>query len=219
MKPFRPVLLLGLTLVVAPALAQQGIDSISDDIVTQAGQRYGNLGTVSGDIRLQAGAGAGSIETVSGDIRLDEGATADRVNTVSGDVEAAGKVAVRGIGTVSGDIYFGRGGRIDGDIGTVSGDIGLVASRVAGGVETVSGDVTVGIDSHVRGGITVKKPDNAGLSYQRKPPRIIIGPNAVVEGALVFERPVRLYVHRSARIGPVSGATAKTFDTPTAPRD
>jgi hypothetical protein len=52
---------------------------------------------------------------------------------------------------------------------------------------------------------------------KRQPPRIVIGPNAVVEGALVFEREVTLYVHDSARIGKVTGATAVRFSTPTPP--
>ena len=50
-------------------------------------------------------------------------------------------------------------------------------------------------------------------------PRVIIGPNASVNGSLQFEREVTLYVHRTARIGPVSGAVAVLFDTDTAPQD
>ena len=44
-------------------------------------------------------------------------------------------------------------------------------------------------------------------------------PGAVVAGPLRFEREVDLYVHRSARIGPVTGAEPVIFDTDTAPRD
>ena len=36
---------------------------------------------------------------------------------------------------------------------------------------------------------------------------------------LVFERPVTLYVHTSAKIGAVTGATAKSFSTDTAPAE
>lgn len=221
MKPIRPALLLVLALGAAPALAQQNLNAISDDLVARAGQSYGNLDTVSGDIGIQAGASVRNVNTVSGDISLAGGATANgRVETVSGDIKAAGKVtAGAGVGTVSGDILFERGGRIGGGIETVSGDIGLVATQVTGNIETVSGDITVGIDSHVRGGIKVEKNENANGRQWGRPPRIVIGPNAVVEGALVFERPVNLYVHRTAKIGPVTGATAKTFDTPTAPKD
>ena len=37
---------------------------------------------------------------------------------------------------------------------------------------------------------------NWGMGWgKKKVPRIVIGPNAVVEGTLVFEREVKLYVH------------------------
>lgn len=220
MKPLRPILLLTLALAATPALAQQNLDEISKDIVARAGQTYGNLDTISGDIRIEARASTRTVNTVSGDIELAEGATAGRIETVSGDIQAAGKVtAGKGVGTVSGDVYFDRGGRIGGDIETVSGDIGLVATEVSGGIETVSGDITVGVGSHVRGGIKIEKNENGSSMNWGHPPRIVIGPNAVVEGPMVFERPVVLYVHKTAKIGRVSGATAKIFDTPTAPRD
>ena len=39
------------------------------------------------------------------------------------------------------------------------------------------------------------------------------------DGALVFERDVVLYVHQTARIGSVRGATATPYSTPTPPKD
>jgi hypothetical protein len=39
----------------------------------------------------------------------------------------------------------------------------------------------------------------------------VIGPGAVVEGDLRFERDVRLYVSDQATVGPISGATAIRF--------
>ncbi len=86
-------------------------------------------------------------------------------------------------------------------------------------VETVRGSITVGVDSHVAGGLRVEKSTGFFNTDSKKPPRIIIGPNAVVEGPLVFERPVVLYVHRTAKIGPVTGATAQSFDGDTAPKE
>ena len=104
---------------------------------------------------------------------------------------------------------------------TVNGAIGLVDTDVGGSVNTVNGDVTIGIDSHVRGGLTVEKPrgNGIGISFKQRAPRIVIGPGAVVEGPLVFKREVKLYVHRTARVGAVTGATPMAFDTPTAPKD
>ncbi len=90
---------------------------------------------------------------------------------------------------------------------------------MARGIETVNGDITVGVGSQVEGGIEVKKPNfNLSLTPGRKP-RVIIGPNATVSGPLEFQREVTLYVHRTARVGPVSGAVAVPFDTDTAPQD
>jgi len=85
----------------------------------------------------------------------------------------------------------------------------------------VSGDVTVGIDSHVHGSLRVRK--SSGVSWisfgTTRTPRIVIGPNAVVDGELDFEHEVKLYVHETARTGAISGATAVPFSTRRAPRD
>jgi hypothetical protein len=57
------------------------------------------------------------------------------------------------------------------------------------------------------------------VTINKRNPRIVLGPNAVVEGPLVFKREVNLYVHKTARIGQVTGGTAVRYDGPTAPRD
>ena len=98
---------------------------------------------------------------------------------------------------------------------------GKVDTDLDGSIETVNGDVTVGVGSHVKGGIRVEKPTGNWGPRMGKPkvPRIVIGPNAVVEGSLVFEREVTLHVHQSARIGKVSGASVRPYTTATPPRD
>jgi len=72
----------------------------------------------------------------------------------------------------------------------------------------------------VRGGILVEKPStgwwNSGKSRK---PRIVVGPGSVVEGALVFEREVELFVHASAKVGAVTGATAQAYTDKLPPRD
>ena len=57
--------------------------------------------------------------------------------------------------------------------------------------------------------------DERALDQQR-PPHVVIGPHAVVQGTLEFRREVVLEVSDSAQIGPVKGATPITFhgDTP-----
>ena len=71
----------------------------------------------------------------------------------------------------------------------------------------------------MRGGLTIEKPrqNGMGLSFKPRIPRVVIGPGAVVDGPLVFKREVKLYVHKTARTGPITGATAIPFDGPTAP--
>jgi len=108
------------------------------------------------------------------------------------------------------------------DITTVNGAIGLVGTDLAGGIDTVNGDITVGVGSHVHGGIKVEKPGTSWMPIhigKHTPPRIIIGPNAIVDGPLVFEREVKLYVHSSARIGSVTGASAVRFSGAQPPQD
>jgi hypothetical protein len=90
----------------------------------------------------------------------------------------------------------------------------MEGTQVDGGISTVNGDITVGADSVVHGGILVEEPKGNWLwnnNNSKKIPRIVIGPNAVVEGTLDFEREVELYVHATAKIGTVRGATAKSF--------
>jgi hypothetical protein len=123
--------------------------------------------------------------------------------------------------TVNGGIFIDRGGNVRDDVSTVNGAIGLVDTDLGGGIETVNGDITVGVGSHVKGGIHVEKPTgNFGMQWgKQRIPRIVIGPDAVVDGALVFERDVVLYVHDSARIGSVRGATPKRYSAATPPKD
>ena len=199
------ILALALSLAVAPALAdERSIDKVNGSITAEAGEQYGSLSTVNGSIRIEAGASVGSAETVNGAIRVADEARAGSLETVNGSV------------------FVDHGGRVDGDIETVNGSIGLVDTDLAGGIATVNGDITVGIGSHVRGGITVEKPDNTWFPFsfgKRDPQRIVIAQDARVDGALVFEREVKLYVHSTAEIGPVTGATAVRYEGDTAPRD
>ena len=224
MKPIRPALLLTLLLAAMPAFAHDHDDDtskVNGSIHAEAGRSYGSLDTVNGGIRIDAKATTGSAETVNGGIEVGDGARTGNLETVNGGIRLGREVQVDGhLEAVNGSLFADRGSRIREDVENVNGGIGLVDTDVGGGIHTVRGDVTVGVGSHVKGGLRVEKPQGNSFSWgKQRPPRIVIGPDAVVEGALVFEHPVVLYVHKSAKIGPVSGATAKMFDTATAPKD
>ncbi|MGE8226221.1 MAG: hypothetical protein ACN6RK_10570 [Stenotrophomonas sp.] len=215
----RLFLLLLLSANAPLALASDDISKVNGSIQTQSNTTYGDLETVNGSIQLANNVQARGVETVNGGVRTEDNVQARNIETVNGAIRAGRNLVIsRGLVTVNGGIYVDRGGRIGGGVETVNGSIGLVATQVEGDIETVNGDITVGIDSVVKGGIKVNRPSfGISLTAPRKP-RIVIGPNAVVEGQLVFEREVVLLVHDSAKIGPVTGATPQRFDSETAPR-
>jgi predicted acyltransferase (DUF342 family) len=234
MHASRSILWLAL-LAAVPAFAQQDLSKISDNVQTQAGQKYGELSTVSGNIHVASNVEARKVSSVSGNITIDAGAKIGKATSTSGDLKIAdnsttGKlesvsgnltvgrnvVVDGGLTTVSSNIFVDHGGKIGGDITSVSGDIGLVQTEVDGDITFVSSDVTVGIGSHVKGRLHLKKPL---YSKTPRPPRVVIGPNAVVDGPLDFELPVKLYVHSTAKTGKITGATAIPFSTPSTPKD
>lgn len=218
---------LALTLAAASPLAFAGehnsIDKVNGSIDAEAGQTYGSLETVNGSIRIATGARTGSAETVNGSIKVADNVHSGGLTTVNGSIHVDARAQIDGsIETVNGGVFVDRGSRVAKGVATVNGAIGLVDTDLEGGIETVNGDITVGVGSHVKGGIKVEKPGTNWLPIsfgRRQPPRIIIGPNAVVEGPLVFEREVKLYVHSSARIGSLSGATPIAFTSEHAPQE
>lgn len=204
-------------LVASPLVFAKGhdIDKVNGAIRTEAGVEYGDLDTVNGSISIEKATRADSASTVNGSIEVDDEAVVGSLETVNGGIDIGTAVEVeRDVETVNGGVGIERGSRIHGGIETVNGRIEMEGTEVDKGLATVNGDITVGADSIVRGGILVEKPTgnwfNFGSGNQKKP-RIVIGPNAVVEGSLTFEREVELFVHDTAKIGRVSGATAVKF--------
>jgi hypothetical protein len=218
MKRLHLSVLLALALVAGPAVAEEGISKVNGSITAVSGKQYGDLDTVNGGITVESGATVGEVETVNGSIKIGDKAQTGGLSTVNGGIRVGQQVQISdSIETVNGGIFIDRGGRIGGRLESVNGNIGLVATQLQSGIETVNGDITVGYDSHVGGGIEIKKPSFSMSFKPARKPRIIIGPRAVVDGPLHFEREVVLYVHRSAKTGPISGATAQAFDGDTAP--
>jgi len=210
-------------LIAVPAFAQGNIEKVNGAIRVDARQTAGMLATVNGSITIEEGATTRDAETVNGSIKVGSNARTGGLETVNGSIRVEEAVQIGGnVETVNGSVFVGRAGRIQGGVETVNGAIGLVDVDVSGGIETVNGDVTVGAGSHVRGGILYEK-SQGWFNYTPKgnkkkaDPRVVIGPNAVVDGPLVFERTVELYIHSSARTGAITGATAVRYSTERAP--
>ncbi len=200
----------------------RNIDKINGSVTAEAGQAYGDLSTINGSIHIEAKARVKDVDTVNGSIRLADDVHSGGLSTVNGSIHVGTRAHIDGaIETVNGGIFVDRGGKVQRGIETVNGAIGVVDTDLGGGIETVSGDITVGAGSHVKGGLRVAKPGRSWGVRLGKPkvPRVVIGPRAVVEGALVFEREVALYVHQGARVGAVSGATAQRYNSASPPKD
>ena len=210
----RKILFVAILMASPTLFAKEDIDKVNGAIRTQAGVEYGDLDTVNGSISIADGTRADSASTVNGSIDVGNQAIVGSLETVNGGVDIGEAVAVeRGVETVNGAVDIARGTRVQGKVETVNGRIELEAAEVEKGLSTVNGDIEVGADSIVRGGILIEKPNGGWFNWNSnsRVPRVVIGPNAVVEGTLKFEREVELFVHTTAKIGPVDGATAKSF--------
>jgi DUF4097 and DUF4098 domain-containing protein YvlB len=202
-----------LSLAFAFGAAARGIDvdKVNGSIHIEGDQQAGDLSTVNGSIRIESGGSAEKLSTVNGGIEIGDRVSVESIETVNGGIEiGAGSNVARTIEAVNGHIELRQGADVAGRTSNVNGRISLDASHVGGGIETVSGDIDIGAGSRVEGGILVK--EQHGFSWGRnKNPRIVIGPHAVVDGALEFRRDVDLLVSDSAKVGTITGATAKKF--------
>jgi hypothetical protein len=195
-----------------------GTRTVNGSIHVPAGQANGDIATVNGSIHVDDNAALTEAHTVNGSIGIGAHATANSLNTVNGGITLAdGAHISHDISSVNGGLTLKNGADVDGPIANVNGDIVLQGAHVAGGITTVNGDINVGSNSHVEGGILVKRESSSWFHFGNSKPKIVIGPGAVVQGNLHFEREVALYVSDTATIGPVSGATPVKFSGPNPP--
>ncbi len=194
------------------------------------------LARINGSIHVAAGTPAAAVATVNGSIVADDGATLTTAHTINGGISIGARASAASLSTVNGAVSVGpdahiaggitvvngpitlaAGARVAGAISNVSGAISLSSAQASGGITTVDGDVTVSGASRVEGGITVERPSGTFFHVSDAVPRIVIGPGAVVDGTLRFERKVALYVGDGAKIGPVHGAAPTPFSGQTPP--
>lgn len=208
----RHVLLLAPVLALCGCIKFDGGEHVNGAVSVAAGEPAADASTVNGAIDLAADAVAKGVETVNGSIVLGERATADSAGTVNGAITIGPGARVGGdVETVNGAITLRQGAEVAGHLENVNGRFSLQAAHVGGGIETVNGDIDIGADSRVDGGIAVRKSQGFSLSLSKTVPVVVIGPRAVVQGPLEFEREVKLYVSDRATIGKVTGATPVAF--------
>jgi hypothetical protein len=217
-------------LPLAAVAGEGGISKVNGSVRVEAGQSAGDVSTVNGSVTIEEGATAEdvntvngsinvesnatvqSIESVNGGISLGSGSKASSMETVNGTLRLAERAQVSGdVSAVNGAAKLAKGADIQGELSNVNGKMDIDAAHVGGGLKTVNGDIDVGPDSRIEGGILVEKPNRNWFNRNRRVPRIVIGPGAVVEGRLRFEHEVQLLVSDRAKIGAVEGAKAVTF--------
>jgi DUF4097 and DUF4098 domain-containing protein YvlB len=195
------------------AFAADDISKVNGSVTVASGEHAGEVSTVNGAVHIADNAQVTKAGTVNGGLEMGNNATAGDLHTVNGAITVGSKSRVTGtVDAVNGSIHLGQGSDVAGHLSNVNGAINLDAAHVAGGVETTSGDINIGANSHVEGGILVNKPHSSWFGFSNeKPPRIVIGPGAVVKGTLDFEREVDLHISDRATVGEIKGATAAKF--------
>ena len=209
-------------LIVAPGHAM----SVNKSIKIAADSRAEGASTINGSISVGSGATVtGALETVNGAIRIDENAVIEDAETVNGSVKIASGVKAEDISSVNGTIRIGEkvtingevsvvngkigvdsGSTISEDVSNVNGEIKIAGAEIGGDLSTVNGDVSLIDGAVLRGNLTIEKPGgwSGGKNKSRKP-KIIIGPGSRVDGEIVAEREVQLYISDTAEVGGVSG--------------
>ncbi|HEY2462421.1 MAG TPA: hypothetical protein VGI32_00030 [Steroidobacteraceae bacterium] len=187
-----------------------GSTKINGSVHVPAGKAAEEARTVNGSIHIDDNAAVTSAATINGSVRLGAHATATSAKSVNGAISLADGAHVSGgAATINGDLTLASGAEVSGALSNVNGKIELTSAHVASGIKTVNGNISITGTSHVEGGILVKKPGST--VFNGHDPVIVIGPGAVVQGDLRFEREVKLYVSDKATIGTVTGATAIAF--------
>src|ERR1700730_341187 len=189
---------------------------VNGSVHVPAGKAADEARTVNGSVHIDDNATVTSASTVNGSIRRGEHASATSLKTVNGSVTLGkGARVSESAGSVNGDLTLADGAEVGGHLTNVNGKIRLDSAHVAGGIKTVNGGINILGASHVENGIMVDKP--SGIMFNSEDPVIVIGPGAIVQGDLRFERKVKLYVSDKATIGTVIGATAVPFSGETPP--
>jgi hypothetical protein len=218
MKTLRLTLAIAAAFVAFPALAENhgDIDRVNKSIEIGSGDSAGELETVNGSIEIGSNATVKSAETVNGSVSLGAGSVAEYLETVNGSIslEADATVA-QNVEAVNGRIELESNAEVIGDVENVNGGIELNRAKVGGTIKTTTGDVFVLDGSRVDGGILIEQQRNSWFnnSQPARDPRVVIGAGSVVNGELRFEREVDLYVHESAKVGTITGANAKRYDS------
>jgi len=162
--------------------------------------------TVNSSIHIDDGSKAGDVDSVNGSIHIGANSFVQSVESVNGSIKLGNDVTVdEGIDAVNGSINLQAGCEVGGSVATVNGGVSMENTRVGGDVETVNGSLKIMDRSEISGNVVVRRPGGWSFGKRDRPVYVEIGKDVVVRGNLIFEHPVELRLHDSAKVGEIIG--------------
>ena len=159
----------------------------------------------SGNFRIGSGSTIRNAKTVNGTLNIAAGVETEHLSTVNGAVTIGESVSVDGdVSAVNGSITIEKLATVRGEVGNVNGRIVVDGARVDANVKTVTGDIRLR-DAVIGGDLVVEKPGMWTRSDKKRKPRVIVGPGSRVEGKIIVEHEIELFISESAEVGDVTG--------------
>ena len=187
------------------------LKTVNGEISVGKGYSLNDVKTVNGEIHLGPEIVAKHVRTVNGDIDLERGSVVDSLSAVNGNVRVNNSKVVGDTRTVNGRIQTRDNTHIGGSVTTSNGRIALVDTIVERDVAMSDGKINLN-NTVVKGNIIVREKRFWDfLDFDIFPPKVIIGPNSIVEGDIIVRRKAKLFVHESAKIASVEGVQAEYF--------
>lgn len=175
-------------------------DTVNGSITVGANSAVGDLSTVNGSIKISSGTSVGSAETVNGSINFTDGVKAQSAETVNGSIRLGTNCEVEeDVETVNGSIIAESGCEVEGNYETVNGKLKAINTEIHGNVKAVNGKILLLDGTHVHDDVIIEKSKGFFNSTKSKKPVVVLGKDVVVDGDLIFEKPVKLYIHDTAK--------------------
>ncbi|HYC72062.1 MAG TPA: polymer-forming cytoskeletal protein [Opitutaceae bacterium] len=169
--------------------------------------------SIAGDIDVGRQGSIRNAKTIAGDIDIRERTRVGSLSSIAGSIRLAEEVRVAGsIKTVAGDVDLAEGCTVAGDISTVAGHVRLDGSEVIGDVTVSRGKLDL-VRTRVGGTVHIRKFKRAGSDPDAEPAEVTIGPASTVKEVVAEKNAfVRVRIHRTAKVGTVTGIAPEYFD-------
>ena len=125
------------------------------------------------------------------------------VNDIGAGIDGSGRDDSLAAGVVEEIRAMGGEAVVNGELSNVNGRILLTGAEIGGDVTTVTGDVRID-QSVLKSDLVIEEPSSWNKASNRKP-RIVVGPGSRVEGAIVVEYEVELFISEDAEVTEVRG--------------